>query len=79
MYLTYIHPQKRENVENINNSPVNIRFVAKSSHIRNFFGNIKSDVKTSEVATWLQITRADAFRVNCGNSGHCYAIILRDR
>jgi len=35
MNLTYFHTQKRENVEDINNSPVNIR----------------SDVKTSEVAT----------------------------
>jgi len=79
MNLPYFHPQKRENVENINNSPVNIRFVAKTSHIRNFFENIKSDFETSEVATRLQLTRVDTFRVNCRNSGHCYAIILRDR
>jgi len=37
MNLTYFNPQKRENVENINNSPVNIRFVTKTSHIRNLF------------------------------------------
>jgi len=79
MYLTCFHPQKRENVENINNSPVNIRSVAKTSHIRNLFENIKSDVKTSEVATRLQLTRVDAFRANWGNNGHCYTIILRDR
>jgi len=52
MNLTYFHPQKREKVENINNSPVNIRFVAKTSDIRNLFESIRSDVKTSEVATW---------------------------
>jgi len=34
MNLTYFNPQKRENVENASNSPVNIRFVAKTSHIR---------------------------------------------
>jgi len=34
-----------------NNSSVNIRFVAKTSDIRNFSQNIRSDVKTSEVAT----------------------------
>jgi len=38
-------------VGNKNNSPVNIRFVAKTSDIRNFSENIRSDVKTSEVAT----------------------------
>jgi len=36
-----------------NNSSVNIRFVAKTSDIRNFSENIRSDVKTSEVATLL--------------------------
>jgi len=30
---------------------VNIRFLAKTSNIRNFYQNIRSDVKTSEVAT----------------------------
>jgi len=36
------------------NSPLNIRFVAKTSD-RNFSQNIRSDVKTSEVATqgWM--------------------------
>ena len=42
MNLTYFHPQKRGNVENINNNPVNIRFVAKTSDIRNFSENIRS-------------------------------------
>jgi len=51
MNLTYFHPQKRGNVENIYNNPVNIRFVAKTSDIGNFSENIRSDVKTSEVAT----------------------------
>jgi len=37
-------------VVNKNNSAVNIRFVAKTD-IRNFSENIRSDVKTSEVAT----------------------------
>jgi len=32
MNLTYFNPQKRENVENINNSPVNIRFVTNITH-----------------------------------------------
>jgi len=41
----------RGNVVNKNNSSVNIRFVAKTSDIRNFSENIRSDVKTSEVAT----------------------------
>jgi len=42
MNPTHIQPR---NVEN------NIRFVAKTSDIRNFPQNIRSDVKTSEVAT----------------------------
>jgi len=50
-------------VEN-NNSPLNIRFVAKTSDIRNFSQNIRSDVKTSEVAT-LDLTVSCKF---C----HCY-------
>jgi len=40
-------------VGNKNNDPVNIRFVAKILDIRNFSENIRSDVKTSEVATLL--------------------------
>jgi len=39
--------------EKKNNSSVNIRFVDKTSDIRNFSQNIKSDVKTSDVATLL--------------------------
>ena len=34
----------RRNVENKNNNPVNIRFVAKTSDIRNLSENITSDV-----------------------------------
>ena len=34
-----------------NNSQLNIRFVAKTSDIKNFSQNIRSAVKTSEVAT----------------------------
>jgi len=40
----------RGNVVNKSNSPVNIRFVVKTSDIRNFSKNITSDLKTSEVA-----------------------------
>jgi len=47
MNLTYFYPQIRGNVVNKNNSPVNIRFVAKTSDISNFFENIRSDVKIS--------------------------------
>jgi len=43
-------------VENNNNSPFNIRSVAKTSDIRIFSQNIRSDVKTSEVATLLRNT-----------------------
>jgi len=42
-------------VGNKNNSPVNVRFVAKTSDIRNFSENIRSDVKTSEVATVVKL------------------------
>jgi len=44
MNLTYFRPKMRENVENKNNNPVNIRLVAKSSDIRNLSENITSDV-----------------------------------
>jgi len=47
-----------------NNSPVNIRFVAKTSDIRNFSQNIRSDVKTSEVVTQLRNTHAAAGRAH---------------
>jgi len=50
MNLTYFH---RKSIENLgkNKSSFNIRFVTKTSDIRNFSQNIRSDVKTSEVAT----------------------------
>jgi len=51
MNLTYFYPQIKGHVVNKNNSPVNIRFVAKTSDIRNISENIRSDVETSEVAT----------------------------
>jgi len=35
MNLTYFRPKMRGNVENKNNNPVNIRFVDKTSDIRN--------------------------------------------
>jgi len=41
-------------VVNKDNSPVNIRFVVKTSDIRNFSENITSDVNTSEMATLRQ-------------------------
>ena len=44
MNLTYFCPKMRGNVENVNNNPVNIRFVAKISDIRNLSENITSDV-----------------------------------
>jgi len=43
MNLTYFRPEMRGNVEK-NNNPVNIRFVAKTSDIRNLSENIISDV-----------------------------------
>ena len=39
--------------ENKNNIPVNIRFAPKTSDIRNFSQSIRSDAKTSEVATLI--------------------------
>jgi len=51
MNLTNFHREKIGNVENKSNSPINIRFVAKTSDIRNFSQNIGSDVKISDVAT----------------------------
>jgi len=54
MNLTYFQPRKRRNVEN-NNYPLNIRFVTKTLDIRNFSQNIRSYVKTSEVATLATI------------------------
>jgi len=49
MIETHFHHKRKENVENKNNSPVNIRFVTKN--IRHFFESIRSDVKTSELPT----------------------------
>jgi len=43
MNLTYFRPEMRGNVDK-NNNPVNIRFVAKISDIRNLSENITSDV-----------------------------------
>jgi len=44
MNLTYFRPKMRGNVENRNNNPVSIRFVDKTSDIRNVSENIISDV-----------------------------------
>ena len=44
MNLTYFRPKMRGNVENKNNKIVKIRFVAKTSDIRNLSENITSDV-----------------------------------
>jgi len=53
--LTYFQPRKRRNVENKINCPLNIRFVTKTSDLRNFSQNIRSDVKTSEVVTLFPV------------------------
>ena len=48
MNPTYFYPERRVNVVNKNNSPVNIRSVAKTSDINNFSEkNNRSDVETS--------------------------------
>jgi len=44
MNLAYFRPDMRGNVENRNNNPVNIRFVAKTSDIGNLSENITSNV-----------------------------------
>jgi len=61
-------------VEN-NNSPLNIRFVARTSDIRNFSQNIRSDVKTTEVATLVKTVFQFCFDRNI----LCFAIISRLR
>ena len=53
MNVTSFQPERVGNVENKNNSPVNIKFFVKTSDIRNFSQNNRSDVKTAEVATLL--------------------------
>jgi len=42
--ITYFRPKMRGNAENKHNNPVNIKFVAKTSDIRNLSDNITSDV-----------------------------------
>jgi len=61
--LTYFHPKRRGIVENKNNRPLNIRFVAKTSDIRNFLENITSDVKSSELATLVWMISAKVVRI----------------
>jgi len=56
MNITDFHSKSIANSD-INNSSVNIRFVAKTSDIRNISQNTRSDVKTSEVATLLRNNR----------------------
>ena len=53
MNVTSFHAKRVGNVENKNNSPVNIRFFATISDTTNFSQNIRSDVKISELATLL--------------------------
>ena len=53
MNVTSFRPKRVGNVENKSYSPVNIRFFAKTSNIRHFSQNNRSDVKTPEVATLL--------------------------
>ena len=55
MKLTCFHPKKRGIAGNKNTCPVNVRFIGRTSDIRNFSENFRSDVKTSEVATLLAI------------------------
>jgi len=55
MNLTHFHPKRIEHLKK-SNILVNIRFVAKTSDIRNFSQNFKSDVETSEVATLVSIS-----------------------
>jgi len=52
-------------VGNTNKNPVNIRLVTKTSVIRNFSENIRSDVKTSEVATLIATTDTPALITFC--------------
>ena len=49
----FFSPERTGNVETMSNNPLNIRFVAKTSDIRNYSQNIRSDVdvEASEVAT----------------------------
>ena len=52
MNPTTFHSKRTKKVENKkNSSAVNIRFIAKTSTLRNFSRNIRSNIKTSEVAT----------------------------
>jgi len=62
MNLTHFHPKSIENLGK-NNSSVNIRFVVKTSDIRNFSQNIRADVKTSKVAT-LAVSSRNSFLHN---------------
>jgi len=55
LVLIYFHSKIIGNVENKNNSPVNIKFATKTSDVRNFPQNIRSAVKTLEVATLWHI------------------------
>jgi len=62
MNLTVFLSKNARKKENKNNIPVNIRFVSKTSHIRNFSQNIKSDVKASEMATLVITERRSGLR-----------------
>jgi len=67
--LTYLHSKRKGNVKNKSNSPVNIRFVAKTSDIMNVSENIRSDVKSSEAATLGKmptiVTSSEPLKICC--------------
>jgi len=67
MNLSYFRPEMRGNVENRNNNPVNIRFVAKTSDIRNLSENITSDI-TLQYQKWQQWCHDPEFLVKSGGS-----------
>jgi len=84
MNLTYFQPRKRRNEENKNNSSLNIRLVVKTSEnyleisdSRKLSRNIRSDIKTSEVATLLtnnnnsEISQRSEISLDTGGSRLC--------
>jgi len=57
MSLTHFHPKIIENLKKKQTLSQHQGFVAKTSDIRNFSQNIRSDVETSEVATLTEAWR----------------------
>jgi len=77
MNPTSFHPERRGNGENKSHSPVNIRFVVKTSDIRNFSQNITFDVKTSEVATLVPQHSPSSFGFQDSKTfGHTFIALL---